>query len=123
MMAVTAAGQLLPSYVVYKSVYLYPTCIEGGPDGTAKDFEESSDHSEQEAAENPSNEELREEGNSVEPKTDLDNEINFYCIQPGYFLLVKFSCQNNAFKYFFGCVSDVDAKEKMYYVNFLGKNG
>ncbi|CAH1980481.1 unnamed protein product [Acanthoscelides obtectus] len=34
MMAITATGQLLPPYVIYKSVYLYPTWIEGGPDGT-----------------------------------------------------------------------------------------
>lgn len=34
MMAVTAAGHLLPPYVVYKAVHLYPTWIEGGPQGT-----------------------------------------------------------------------------------------
>lgn len=33
MMAATAAGHLLPPYVVYKSVHLYPTWIEGGPEG------------------------------------------------------------------------------------------
>lgn len=34
MMAITPAEQLLPPYVVYKSVQLYPTWIEGSPDGT-----------------------------------------------------------------------------------------
>ncbi|CAH1974588.1 unnamed protein product [Acanthoscelides obtectus] len=34
MMTITAAGQLLPPYVIYKSVHLYPAWIEGGPDGT-----------------------------------------------------------------------------------------
>jgi len=34
MMAISGSGVLLPPYVVYKSVHLYPTWIEGGPDGT-----------------------------------------------------------------------------------------
>ncbi|CAH1980482.1 unnamed protein product [Acanthoscelides obtectus] len=75
---------------------------------SAKYFEESSDNSEpeymelsnggceQEAAKNPSNEELREEGNfSDELEADLHNQINFDCIQPGNFLLVKCACPNN----------------------------
>lgn len=34
MMAITASGAVLPPYVVYKSVHLYPTWVEGGPIGT-----------------------------------------------------------------------------------------
>lgn len=34
MMAITASGAILPPYVVYKSVHLYPTWVEGGPIGT-----------------------------------------------------------------------------------------
>lgn len=34
MMAISASGALLPPYVVYKSVHLYPTWVEGGPIGT-----------------------------------------------------------------------------------------
>ena len=33
MMAITASGHLLPPYVVYRSLHLYPTRIEGGPQG------------------------------------------------------------------------------------------
>ena len=34
MIAVTGSGKMLPPFVVYKSKYLYPTWIEGGPEGT-----------------------------------------------------------------------------------------
>lgn len=34
MMAISGSGVLLPPYVVYKSVHLYPTWVEGGPDET-----------------------------------------------------------------------------------------
>lgn len=33
MISVSASGIMLPPYIVYKSVHLYPTWIEGGPDG------------------------------------------------------------------------------------------
>lgn len=34
MMSISASGTLLPPYIVYKSVHLYPTWIEGGPEGS-----------------------------------------------------------------------------------------
>lgn len=33
MMAISANGQLLPSYTVYKATHLYPTWVEGGVEG------------------------------------------------------------------------------------------
>lgn len=55
-----------------------------------------------EPAENPSDVELRVGGNfSGEPEDDLNTDINFDGIQEGCFLLVKYSCRNNLFKYLF----------------------
>lgn len=33
MFAAAADGHILPPYIIYKAVYLYPTWVENGPDG------------------------------------------------------------------------------------------
>lgn len=59
----------------------------------------------------------------TEKISDQENlETDFDIIQSGTFMLVRFSCPNNSFKYYVGCVSEViDKQKKIYYVNFLRK--
>lgn len=57
----------------------------------------------------------------IENKNDTDQIETNFLIEIGTFVAVKFSCPNNNFKYFVGCVTYVIDNNKTYLVNFLRK--